>query len=228
MNTIVEPARPEMALELSVLKTSIWPDENTTADYLATIIQQDDHSTHVALCDDKLVGFVDGFLTLRIDGKRRWELDLIGVHPDYQRRGIARQLLMANTQAGRSMGAEVARGLVALANVSSQRTFAACGYTLNPQVCHLYICAADLSLPSEHAEGHHLIPVHTFNYRGIWVEGRLSPDNFALALKARQKQQLDLVGAVIPLAEAAAIKFVEQASFDLIGEYQFWEYTWPV
>ncbi len=223
MNVTLERASPENATELAELKSKIWPDENTPAEYLAEIIKQDDHSTQVARSDGRLVGFVDGFLTLQLDGKRRWELDLIGVDPAYQRRGIARQLLMTNTLAGQALGAEVARGLVATRNIGSQRTFSACGYTLNPQVCRLYVCAADISLPFAGAEGHHLIPVHTFNYRGVWVEGRLSPDNFALALKARQRHGLDLVGAVIPLHETAAMTFVEQVGFDLIGDYQFWE-----
>lgn len=118
---------------------SVWPESSVSSERIMGVLADRSHSTMVAVCEGRVVGFVDGFLTVSQDGLKRWELDLLAVHPDFQRRGIASALITANTQNGQVMGAELARGLVAVGNVGSQRAFAKSGYETDSAICELMV-----------------------------------------------------------------------------------------
>jgi ribosomal protein S18 acetylase RimI-like enzyme len=74
------------------------PDPAEVAAWFATQLERDDMRTWVATVHDVVVGYV-AVLTESWDGHlfchaRAWrEVDQIGVHPDWRRRGIARALL---------------------------------------------------------------------------------------------------------------------------------------
>jgi GNAT superfamily N-acetyltransferase len=176
----------------------------------------------VATVNGRVAGFVDGFLTLSADGVRRWEVDLLAVHPVYRNQGLASQLVMENSRAGFDMGADMARALIRLDNAGSQHTFIRCGYTCDQNEYALYVsldtgCETG-RLPSDA----YLIPVGTINYRGLWVEGHVSVDGLRYAQKIWARCDYDLVGAVIPVSQYAAVRSAEDAGFALAGVYQWW------
>jgi ribosomal protein S18 acetylase RimI-like enzyme len=127
------------AAAVAQVKDALWPKEATPPDYIAQVIQQPDHHTILALDDNHVVGFVDSFLTLVPAGQRRWEVDLLGVHPAYQGQGIGSQLMQATTTAGWQMGADSARGLIAVQNVASQKAFARAGYGVEERPLNLWV-----------------------------------------------------------------------------------------
>ena len=117
-----------------VIKT-VWPDSDVNVKRIENVLDDPVHSTIVAVLDGDLAGFVDGFMTTSVNGIRRWEVDLLAVRPDYQRRGIASVLVQASTNEGRARGAAVARGLVAVNNVGSQKSFSHCGFDPDKNQC---------------------------------------------------------------------------------------------
>jgi hypothetical protein len=67
-----------------------------------------------------------------------------------------------------------------------------------------------------------LIPVTTFNYRGLWLEGTLDYDAFTCASAIRSQYKLDVAGAVIPASQEKAITAAQQAGYVFVGDYQWW------
>ena len=218
----VRRAVPDDAPGIAAVKAAAWPGEASQAASIAAVIRQPGHATLVAVENGRVLGFVDGFLTHALAGVRRWEVDLLAVHPDHRRRGIGRALVTACTDAGRTAGAARARALIQLDNVGSQNTFARCGYQVNEAVCRLFVCTdGGASGPPPPLDAH-FIPVVTLNYRGLWIEGKLSAAGFEAARAARARFGLDLVGAAIPLAEAEALRAAQRARFRAVGDYQWW------
>lgn len=207
------------------VKQSVWPDEGFDAVLIRQIILDAEHVTQVAVIDDNVVGFVDGFNTVSQGGVPQWNLDLIAVNPAFQGQGIASELMRVNTAVGRDSGAWRARGLVAVDNVASQRTFMWCGYVCNEAVCGLYVGSDfedGLGALSDSQLARNIIPVRTLNYCGLWVENAWTNPIFALALEMAQLQSGQIVGAVIPLGETEAIAAAQANHFDLVGHYQWW------
>ena len=213
------------------VKDAIWPEEATAPDYIAQVIQQPDHDTILALDNEHIVGFVDSFITLGGAGQRRWEVDLLGVHPAYQGRGIGSQLMQATTTAGWQIGAEYARGLVAVANVSSQKAFARAGYTVEERPLNLWVSAINRDqLPvvsSQLPAASFLIPVITLNYRGIWLEGQLSAAALLAAQAICSRRGWDIAGALIPVVDTRLNKAAHKANYVFVNQYQFWQQMTP-
>ncbi len=206
------------------VKQAVWPEEASSVDYVIGVLNQPDHITLVAVIEGLVVGFVDGFLTLASDGIRRWEVDLLAVHPAYRGRGIATALVRAHTQAGVAIGAVNGRALIAVDNTASQYTFAHCGYrTSIEEEYGLFVSSADINHSTAIPSGLHLIPVITINYRGLWIEGELSDGGFKLAQHIRTRYGWDVAGAVISLKESNAIRAANKAGFTLVGHYQPWQ-----
>lgn len=207
------------------VKQSVWPDEGFDAALIRQIVLDAEHMTQVAVIDDSVVGFVDGFNTLSQSGVPQWNLDLIAVNPAFQGQGIASELMRANTMAGRDSGAGRARGLVAVDNVASQRTFMRCGYVCDEAVCGLYVGGdfpGELGSLSDTELARNIIPVRTLNYRGLWVENLWTNPIFAMALGIAQAQSAQIVGAVIPLGETEAVDAAQAYHLELVGHYQWW------
>ena len=170
------------------------------------------------------MGFVDGFMTISDSGIRRWEVDLLAVYPDHWRQGIAKQLIRATTDAGsRDLKAHIARALIHVDNVGSMRSFERCGYHTQDEIYGLYISTVEGVSHDWHTERIHLIPVNTFNYCGLWIEGDLSPDAFQYANNMRHYHQLDLCGTVISTHHEKIVRAALQAGYHLVGHYRWWE-----
>jgi len=204
---------------------AVWPDNEITTKRVEGVLSDPTHSTMVFEVEKQVVGFVDGFWTTSDEGIKRWELDLLAVHPKFQRRGIASALVTANTEVGQSKGAAIARGLVAVDNVGSQKAFAKSGYETDGVVCELMISSdgKQVSDMTDSDLGTTIIPVQTMNYTGLWVEGKRSKAGLRQAIGQVLNSDNDLAGAVIPSDESHVIDDALSLGYEKVGRYQWWQ-----
>lgn len=204
---------------------AVWPDSPPDLTRIRNVIDAQNHSTLIGLIDDTVVGFVDGFMTETVEGAARWEVDLLAVQPDYQRRGIASALVEASTRAAVERGAVCARGLVAVGNLGSERAFARCGYTTDGIVDELLVASRNEKPNVFEAVDvmPHLISVHTINYSGLWIEGNRTKAGLVETLSQLGKTQFDVAGAVIAESETELIGDAVLFGFERIGRYHWWQ-----
>ncbi len=244
MSMIIQPATSRHAKPIAYVQKQVWPDENSNLQRIRAVLRDDTHMTLVALVNHQVVGFVDAFETTSNSGVLRWEIDLLAVNPAFQGRGLGKQLTLAATQAGKKRKRTLARGLVAIDNIASQRTFASCGYK-SDQVEHGLYIYTEAKAPSHPTlrensslllSGEGLgrveragmpvrarsISVSTLRYQGLWVEESWTTEQLKLAQQLKEHTQQDVVGAVIPSYEAESIENVLDAGFSLVGYYHWW------
>ena len=76
-------------------------DHNPDPERIARVSLESNHVTLIETAsDESLIGFVDAFSTISQEGILRWEVDLLGVHPDYRGKKIAQGLIRAVVTAG--------------------------------------------------------------------------------------------------------------------------------
>jgi len=199
----------------------VWPDSDVHREAVWSAIRQD-HATLLAEVDGQAAGFVDGFVTTSFTGERRWEVDLLAVAPQFQGQGIGRQLIGEHILYGQENRATYTRGLIEIQNVASQRAFARCGFQSDVSVCGLYIASVPLDLNGQAQLSKHLIPVHTINYKGWWLEGEQTANALSNARGFIQPDVYDLVGTLIPLTSSESIEQAVENGYELAGHYQFW------
>lgn len=192
--------------------------------HIQQVMAEDDHASFVAVDNEQVIGFVDGFLTMAHDGTRRWELDLLGVHPDYQGRGAGKQLIQTFTDVANDYGATIVRALVAADNVPMQTAMIQTGYQQQLDEYELHISSAARN-QAKTPENTHLIPVNTFTYRGIWLEGEISLQAIQAANTIREKYGWDVVGAVVSQNNKSALETIHTAEFDFIKTFHWWHFT---
>lgn len=201
---------------LAALKRCVWPVEDADPARIASALADEAHSALLAVHEQTVVGLLDGFVTRSASETSRWEVDLLAVHPAYRGRGLGARLLLASARVARQRGATSVRGLVQLANVASQRTFARCAYQCQQTLCTLYVSSRRASWP----QAARVIAVNTFNYAGLWLEGALKAAPICLPDGA-----WELAGAVIPADHAEDCRILETLDFAIIGQYQWWVKT---
>jgi N-acetylglutamate synthase-like GNAT family acetyltransferase len=195
-------------------------DDNPDLARIARVIPE--HCTLAAVEAGEIVGFADSFLTCAADGTIRWEIDLLGVHPEQQGRGDARRLLDATIEEGWSVGAQEIRALVRSDNWAAQRAFA--WYDFNPHPLPFYLYTA----PGSHGEigvtssDAYLLPVTTLTYSGLWVEGRFRPAALQLARIIAHHYHWTLAGVLIPVDDLDAVRLAEHAGYRRVDEFDWW------
>ncbi len=213
----IRAATTDDASAIALLKSLTWPDEDSDAAQIARSIREPGHATFVATSAGASVGFVDGFSTLSSAGVHRWDVDLLAVHPHYRGQGLGARLVRANTAAGCQRGATCVRSLIHVENVASQRTFARCAYQLDDTLCNLYVLpGASVKPGAQLPPDSHLIPVNTFNYRGLWLE------TGGCGAGALLNGDWDLLGAVIPAGQVENERLAKAAGLERVGQYQWW------
>lgn len=104
---------------------SIRPRGRDTQPAIRAQLQHFPDTYLVAECDGRIVGTVLG----THDQRKGW-INRLAVHPDHQRRGVARRLLAACEQALHAHGIEIIAALVEGDNAASAAFFRANGYEL--------------------------------------------------------------------------------------------------
>lgn len=182
----------------------------------------------LAVNNEEVVGFVAGFKTLSPDEVQRWEIDLLAVRPAEQRQGIGRQLINASVERGRGSGAVLARAIIQENNAASQRAFASQGfiaskpmelYTWRPSQNETLI--SRFNVINEAIPG--IIPVSTFTYTGLWLEGELTESMIQTAKHRAFMEELDTVGALVPKRQSDVIKLLERWRFKYVNPYRSWQ-----
>jgi GNAT superfamily N-acetyltransferase len=211
---------------IAVIKQLVWPEDTVDKVLIARVIAHPDHVILIAWSGNNPVGFADGFMTNAADGTRRWEVDLLAVHPSYRRCGIGRGLVAASTKAGIDAGCGSARALIGIDNLASQRTFAACQYQMQAIPCVLYVTAG-VSEPltrMHHSAAAHFVPVLTLNYEGIWIEGAVDKNTLRNAQSICHARGYHVAGVIVPETEDRVIHAAEVMRFAYIGRYHLWEW----
>lgn len=221
MDIQIRPAAIADAERIARLKQAVWPDDTADPALIASVIQRPDHASHVVLMDDELAGFVSGFITVAADGVTRWEIDLLAVATPYRGKGLAARLVAASVSAGLASGAVAQRALVRVGNIPSERAFARNGFQPETVTSQLYItgAAANTALASP---GLHLIPVTTFGYKGVWLEGVVTEAGFQAARALCAANHWDIAGAVISTADLAALESARAAGCEYAGDFRWW------
>ncbi|MDQ7027073.1 MAG: GNAT family N-acetyltransferase [Anaerolineae bacterium] len=223
MPLIIRPMTSADVITVSIIIQHSLGD-TVQIQHIQQVIAEDDHASFVAVDNGQMVGFVDGFLTMAQDKTRRWELDLLAVHPDFQGRGAGKQLIQAFSDGANDYGATLVRALVAIDNKPMQTAMTKAGYQQQPNIYELHISSAagKRAKPPENA---HLIPVNTFTYRGIWLEGEISLEAIYAANAIREKYDWDVVGTVVSKTNHSALGTICAAEFDFIKCFHWWCFT---
>jgi len=210
---------------IGLIMKAVWSYAEPNHVRIARVVQDASHVTLIAVVDGVIAGFVDGFATTMMDSILRWEVDLLAVHPDFQRQGLASRLVSASSEAGQKRGASYAQGLVAVDNVGSQKTFAHCGYETDG-VIHELLVAERARNPSGF-EGNdseaYLLPVKTMNYMGLWIEGQRQKSGLQRAINKLIGTDLDRAGAVVSETDTDVIENAIALGFENVGRYQWWQ-----
>jgi ribosomal protein S18 acetylase RimI-like enzyme len=222
----LQPARQEDLDGIAFVKKQTWPEEPVRRDLISHVITAEDHCIQIIRYYRKIAGFVDGFMTMDDEGNRRWEIDLLAVHPSQRGRGFGEQLVKACMQEGRSRKAAWARALIGIGNYASQVTFSRCGFVREDSRCSLFVSSGRQSQDEPPVQGAHLLPVTTINYRGLWIENHFESSVLAYARVICHREGMDLAGAVIPTADEVSVLSAQDAGYDLVGYYEWWNYPY--
>ena len=107
-----------------------------TATQVQAMLGSNAQRAWLAIDGDQVIGFVAAFATHGLRGAC-WEIDLLAVHPDWTRRGLATRLLGAAAAHGASVAGR-ARAVVSTENFGSGRVFARAGFQRSER-CELLI-----------------------------------------------------------------------------------------
>jgi ribosomal-protein-alanine N-acetyltransferase len=201
--TDIRRARPDDAAGIDEVVYSVW--RQTLLDGMCrSHVQDETCALWVAEERGDVVGFVSAFLTTSRRGERRWEIDLVAVRPDSQGRGLGPRLIAAACEDGRKHQVALARALIRVDNVPSQRAFEKVGFATDGEVYRRLLWRPETGGVPERTVG---IPVDTLIYRGLWVEGLedMTPDDqHAVVSAARSRIAWEArfsAGALIPTSK---------------------------
>lgn len=218
MSIVIRQAQAEDAPRIAEIIQLAF-DETTSVSQIQKSLNAGNRC-YVAELNNQIVGFVEGFITYSAEGERRNELDLLAVHPDYHGQGIGTKIIDYYTHA--NYPADFIRALIAVGNIRMEKALTRLGYQVSSDVCGLYVSSATTQETSKTPQDSHLIPITTFTYDGIWLEGQITQQaiNSAMSLKNHKD---DVIGAVVPLAHTDTIKRLQSADFNLITHYRRWQ-----
>lgn len=215
----------EDAQAIAALKQVVWSNASTDVATILNALQTPTHHTHLAIADGQIAGFVSCFMTESAQGKKRWEIDLLAVHPDFRRRGLATKLVEEAVLIGERELYDFARALIQVDNVKSQRTFAENKFITDGQIQTLFVSAKTLSSKqnvASKAVHAHLVVVNTLDYRGVWLEEPLSTEAFAKARITCHEKNSSLVGAIIADDDSETCNYAQANQYNPVGKFHRW------
>jgi predicted N-acetyltransferase YhbS len=218
----IRPAAAEDVEGISAVKQLVWSDEESDCELIRSALNDPNHIAFVAAAGEAIVGFVDGFMKSDVEGKQQWQVDLLAVHPEYRGMSVGMRLVRASVAAGTQNGAQYSRALIQVGNAASQRTFAKCGFQPLVAVCNLFITKEKIIKNATPVKGMLIIPVITFNYRGIWLENNFDTNGFNAAQVVLSKGNWQQASAVVPLHHKEGNIAAVAAGYKKEGQYQNW------
>jgi ribosomal protein S18 acetylase RimI-like enzyme len=217
-------------LAVESITQAVWDqkiDHKTFRDH----VDSDTRVIRVAIKNDHVAGFVSTFLTVDVHNNLRWEIDLLVVNPENQGQGWGTALIQSVWEDAQKHKATFARAMVRTDNIASQKAFAHAGYSTNGKSHHLYLwppqkCATQVTIPKDVT----FLPMDTLTYRGLWIEGLISPhltqkDQSDILSKAQDivaTQKRHNTGAAIPVGEEATLSEAIRNKGKIHGEYNWW------
>ncbi len=131
MDITIRPIKAELkeAEKLLILESKVFNDCKYSTNEVLNVIGMVGNRIFVAVLDEAFVGFISLLRVNTLHYKGIW-VDLIGVDPLYQKRGIARLLLSKATEYARTEGVELMSGLIAKNNAASLKAFTAQSFNL--------------------------------------------------------------------------------------------------
>ncbi len=204
----------------------VW-DHDVRDDAFRTHIQAETPSLWVAEAQGEVVGFVSALMTRARGGQTRWEIDLIAVQPAYQGQGIGGKLIAKTCQDGQMRAADLARALIRVDNLPSQRAFSRMGFSSDGEICQLLLWTPRPGTEQAYPDWVTLLPVDTLTYRGLWIEGleSLSRQDQRRALEVARAvaaaESCDNTGTVFPARQVEHLPPSLRAEADLQGSY-YW------
>jgi hypothetical protein len=115
---------------------------------------------------------------------------------------------------------------VAVDNNPMHRAISRCGYTRQDNVCGLFISHSQIKhsqIDKAISETAHIMPIRTFTYSGVWLEGDISKEAVLAAKNTQTAENLMLTGVIHPLNNTAACDLLIESGFINIGHYQWWQ-----
>lgn len=225
-NLTIRPATPAQAATLYELKQAIWPGERATVEQVEAGLSAPDQLTVVGWQGNVVVGFAAAFPTMTATGQRRWELDLLGVHPAARGQRLGTKLIETMLRQLPRQADEPMRALIATSNIASQTAFRRAGF--HQEQMELGLFSSELrpagqtnptTIPA------HLIPVQTLNYGGYWLEAIADGSALSLAAGLPSGPTAALVGALLPLDRQDLHTTARHSGYAHIGNYHWWHKT---
>jgi len=199
----------------------VWPEEGFTEDRIREALQDPHHASTIAVQNERVLGFIDGFVTYSADGCPRWEVDLLGVIPGCRGCGIGLQLVQSSLRQAAKYRPVFARALIRMDNIASRAVFRKAKFLEDGGTLELF-CSRQppeegVALPA----AAFLVPVRTFSYRGRWLEGELTESAF-LAARPDLKAGDGLAGALVASSDGISRSLASDAGFSKVGDYRWW------
>ena len=210
--------------------------ESLLFDVFTDHVASPEHQVFVADEAGEVTGFLSAFLVR--SAVPRWELDLIIVRSTSRGTGVGTALIQKALRYGSELGVRWAKASIRVDNTASQRAFSKAGFTTDAHVRTLLLwepsaCESAPTIRAAEVSEIDLIPVDTFTYRGLWIEGFVeselsSQEQHAVIRAARnrvfQEDRLN-TGAFIPDSLKQTIApdlFTAATDF---GQYHRWHYA---
>jgi ribosomal protein S18 acetylase RimI-like enzyme len=132
------------AEELLAVEGATFNESPYTAEQVRAMLSGGDQRAWLAIGEGQVVGFVVAFPTHGLRGAC-WEIDLLAVHPDWTKRGLATRLIRTAAGHGASIAGK-ARAVVSTENAGSGRAFRRAGFRCTGR-CELLIFRPEDGLP---------------------------------------------------------------------------------
>jgi len=157
---------------IAAVVRAVW-DQDILPDVCRAQMESDTCALWVAQEEGgNILGFISAFITADHAGERRWEVDLVAVTPSRQGQGIGRRLIARACEDRAAGGAALARALIGVDNVASQRAFHNAGFGTDHRIYELLLWPPERATEPESCPATvSLVPVDTVTYRGLWIEG---------------------------------------------------------
>lgn len=205
---------------MAALLAAIWPDESPMPSAIRAALGNPHHLTLLRRDAGRAVALLGLFESRSAAGTRRWEFDLIGVHPDGRRRGSGARLLAEGLRRGAARGCGLARALIAADNQASQSLFNQHGFVARPPRLRLWLRPVDgAEIATDVAPTG--FSVTTLRYRGVWLEGAIDAGRIAGAIRRAGENGGTVVGTLQPATASAPPEFRDA------GVFQWWERPYP-